>query len=248
MIAKTLANALDLLDYFTHEAPTWGVRELAKASGVHPAIVQRALTTFASRQFLAKDPVSQKYTLGARFLELAQVFRGHLNLSQMVRPMMQELSELSGETVFLSWLMQDQAVCIEICEAPGSIQFSIEVGTRFPLHAGANAKVIFAHLDEATRERLLAGGLECLTPGTIADTGEMRRELALIREQGWSASLGEFRVDTFGLAVPLFSPGGNIVGSVSIAGPAFRRNEAAFPELVARMNAMRPRLESYLSP
>ena len=248
MIAKTLANALDLLDYFTHDAPTWGVRELAKASNVHPAIVQRALETFASRQFLTKDPVSQKYTLGARFLELAQVFRGRLNLSEMVRPMMQELSELSGETVFLSWLMQNQAVCIEICEAPGSIRFSIAVGTRFPLHAGANAKVIFANLDEKTREALLEGGLETLTPDTITDTDEMRRELALIREQGWSSSLGEFRADTFGLAVPLFSPGGNIMGSFSIAGPAFRRNDAVFPGLVARMNAMRPRMESYLSP
>ncbi|WP_374635523.1 IclR family transcriptional regulator [Paracoccus sp. (in: a-proteobacteria)] len=248
MIAKTLANALDLLDYFTHEAPTWGVRELAKASNVHPAIVQRALTTFASRQFLTKDPVSQKYTLGARFLELAQVFRGHLSLSDMIRPMMQEISELSGETAFLCWLMQSQAVCIEICEAPDSIRFSIEVGTRFPLHAGANARVILAHLDEKTREGLLQGGLEPLTPDTITEPARMRDELALIRERGWSSSLGEFRADTFGLAVPLFSPGGNIVGSLSIAGPAYRRNEAAFPELIARMNAMRPRMESCLSP
>lgn len=248
MIAKTLANALDLLDYFTHEAPVWGVRELAKASNVHPAIVQRALTTFASRQFLAKDPASQKYMLGTRFLELAQVFRGRLNLSEMVRPMMQELSEHSGETVFLSWLMENDAVCIEICEAPDSIRFSTAVGTRSPLHAGANAKVIFAHLDEAAREGLLAAGLERLTADTITDTDMMRRELAQIREQGWGSSRGEFRADTFGLAVPLFSPGGNIVGSLSIAGPAFRRNDAAFPELIARMSAMRPRMESYLSP
>ncbi|MDB6181782.1 IclR family transcriptional regulator [Paracoccus fistulariae] len=247
MIAKTLANALDLLDYFTEERPAWGVRELAKKSGVHPAIVQRALNTFASRKFLVKDPESQKYAIGVRFLEYGQIFKGRMNLSQLVRPLMRELADQSGETVFLSWLSQGEAVCIEIYEAPDSIRFSIDVGTRFPLYAGANAKAIMAFLPGEERDAVIARGLTQLAPGTICDPDALQADLATVRQQGWAASVEEFRTDTFGLAVPLFAPSGEIAGSLSIAGPLFRRDENAFPALVARMQTLRPVIQNYIS-
>lgn len=247
MTAKTLANALDLLEYFTAQKPVWGVRDLARASGVHPAIVQRALNTFASRQFLTKDPVSQKYAIGVRFLEFGQIFKTQLNLSELVRPLMTELSSQSGETVFLSWLTQGEAVCIEICEAQDSIRFSIDVGTRFPLYAGANAKAILAFLPEPEREAILAAGLPQMAAGTITDPAILNADLAQIRQQGWSASAEEFRADTFGLAVPLFAHSGDVIGSLSIAGPLFRRDETLFPALVAKMRELRPTIQNYMS-
>ena len=247
MVAKTLANALDLLNYFTHETPVWGVRELAAASGIAPTIIQRTFKTFASRGFLVKDPQTQKYALGIRFFELGVQYRDRFHFADLIDPLMKELASLSGETVFLTLLVENQGVCAALAETSNSIRFTVKVGTRFPLYAGANGKAILTHLPHDTQEKILGGELKAFTANTITDSEKLRADLALIRQQGWSESSEEFMSNTFGVAIPLFSTTGSVVGSLSISGPSFRKDAIAVPELVANMQAIKKRLECYLS-
>ncbi len=71
---KTLDGALALLTHFTARQPSWGVRGLARHSGVHHAVVHRVLATFAANGFLVQDAVG-RYGLGLRWFELGQVIR-----------------------------------------------------------------------------------------------------------------------------------------------------------------------------
>ncbi|MDT2193518.1 helix-turn-helix domain-containing protein [Paenibacillus larvae] len=48
---KTLEKSLDLLEHFTEETPSWGVRELAKKMGLSHSIVYRILVTYKKKAF-----------------------------------------------------------------------------------------------------------------------------------------------------------------------------------------------------
>ncbi len=50
------------------------MRELARESGVHHAVVHRVLATFAANGFLVQDAAG-RYGLGLRWFELGQVMR-----------------------------------------------------------------------------------------------------------------------------------------------------------------------------
>ena len=246
-MAKTLGNALDLLSHFTRERPVWGVRELAKASAAHPAIVQRALATFASRGFLERDPRTQKYALGLRLLELGTQVKERLRLSDLVRPIMDRLAARTGETVFLTLLENREGLCVEVAEGPSSVKYSVRVGTRFPLHAGANAKVVMAYLPEDDLQAICGAGLKRLAKSTVTDPDVLRAQLAAIRAQGWCCSAEEFAEGVFGAAVPLFSRGGGIRGSLGVAVPLFRLEPARPEELVALLRAEQAAVEQALA-
>ena len=51
---------------------------------------------------------------------------------------------------------------------------TVEVGRRFPLHAGSSSTCILAFLPTAQQEEVLAGRLDALTPRTIVDPSRLR--------------------------------------------------------------------------
>ena len=122
---------------------------------------------------------------------------------------------------------------------------SVELGRRFPLHAGSSGKCMLAHSAPDEVDRLLAGELAALTPATPTDPAALRAELAEIRRLGYAASEGERQSDAGSVAVPVFGPGG-LVGAVSVCGPRFRVTDefvaATAPELIETADRVTARL------
>lgn len=232
-----LDAALELLEFFTREQPDWGVRELAKASGRHPSVVQRMLSTFAARGLLRQNPASGRYGLGLRLFELGMLLRGQLHLADLIRPVMQQLASASGETVFLCWRQAHEAICLEVVEGPGPVRFSTSAGLRSPLHAAAFTKVILAFQDEDFIANVLAAGLPRLTPHTMVDAAQLRAQLDLVRQQGWAYSEQEAAAGTCGLAVPLALRGGRAQGSLCLSGPLERNAGQRLLEFLPALRA-----------
>lgn len=55
MTSKTLNKALSVLNAFTIEKPTWGLRELARHLGISHTIIYRLLVTFEQNGYLIYD-------------------------------------------------------------------------------------------------------------------------------------------------------------------------------------------------
>ncbi|WP_236002598.1 helix-turn-helix domain-containing protein [Heyndrickxia sporothermodurans] len=53
-------NSLELLNYFSKETPSWGVRELAKEMGISHSIVYRTLASFEKYVFFGTRSKNQK--------------------------------------------------------------------------------------------------------------------------------------------------------------------------------------------
>jgi DNA-binding IclR family transcriptional regulator len=132
---------------------------------------------------------------------------------------MQELAEITGETVTLHRLAGDMAVvCAGVESEQHALRRVTRVGESYPLLAGCAENVILAFLDEQDREGVLArGGLA--PPARRA----LERHLSEVAAQGYAMSRGANHPGLFGIAAPVPpTDSGAAELSVSVSGPEGR--------------------------
>ena len=100
---------------------------------------------------------------------------------------------------------------------------TVELGRRFPLHAGSSSRSILAFLPATERREFLAHHeLDALTPRTITDRGDLAARLEDVRATGAAQSDGERQHGAGSVASPIFGFDGQVVGAISVCGPAYR--------------------------
>ncbi|MEV4643828.1 IclR family transcriptional regulator [Saccharopolyspora sp. NPDC049357] len=235
----------DVLLLFTYGPPTLGVSRVSRELGLSKAVVHRILQSLTSRNLIAYDPESREYRLGPAAAALGSRALRDSDLRAAALPFLAELRDRLHETVTISAKVHGGRVYLDQVVGNHEITMSVELGRRFPLHAGSSGKCMLAHSDPDEVDRLLAGELTALTPATPTDPDALRAELDRIRERGYAASAGERQGDAGSVAVPVFGPGG-LVGAVSVCGPRFRVTEefvaATAPELIETADRITARL------
>jgi Transcriptional regulator len=242
---KTLDNALRILAYFGKEQPQWGVRELAKAIGMNHSVVYRTLATLEQHGFLIQDKATQKYGLGFKLLEYGSIIRDRMKVTTVIYPIMKQMAEKTGESVFL--LLRDglNGLLIECAESPNPVKFTNSVGERTPLYAGASDKVIMAHLSAEEQETIIAQGLKPITSKQITRK-QLMADLEKIRQNGWCYTTSEVTEATFGIAAPLFNVKNQVIAAVSVSGPEYRMSPENFPKALEILLQGRNQIQDFL--
>lgn len=219
----------DVLLLFTDGPATLGVSRVSRELGLSKAVVHRILQSLTGRGLIAYDPASREYRLGPAAAALGSRALRDSDLRTTALPFLAELRDRLHETVTISAKVHGGRVYLDQVVGTHEITMSVELGRRFPLHAGSSGKCMLAHADPAEIDRLLAGELAALTPSTPTDPVALRTELARVRELGYAASAGERQGDAGSVAAAVFGPGG-LLGAISVCGPRFRVTD----EFVAR--------------
>ncbi|PLR86570.1 IclR family transcriptional regulator [Bacillus canaveralius] len=221
MSSKTVSKALDILGVFTHETPSWGLRELARNLDMSHTIVHRLLSTFEEKGFVFRNPDTHKYELGIKFIELSNVVEEQLNLPEIIQPIMKKAALETGESVVFTVLDNQEGVYVKIVESEQQVRFAESVGRRSPLYIGASHKVILAHMPIEIQHQVIQAGIDKQSQ-QIKSPEEFLGTLALIKKRGWFYTSGETFNDVAAVTVPLFDNKQHILGSLSVAGPSYR--------------------------
>jgi len=212
----------DVLLLFTAASSALGVSAISRELGLSKAVVHRILQSLTSRQLLALDPPSRGYRLGAGAAALGARALRQSDLRRAALPVLRRLRDATGETTTVSKIIADERVYLDQFESQREIKMTVEVGRRFPLHAGSSSRVILAFLPTDRQLAVLARPLVALTPSTITDAATLRRALQEIREDRTSVSCGERQDGAGSVAAPVFGFDGQVVGAISVCGPVQR--------------------------
>ena len=102
---------------------------------------------------------------------------------------------------------------------PDYICFSFKDNTLTPLHTSAPGKALVASLPERKRAALLDKlSFDRLTPNTITDRRTFEKQLALIREKGYSTDIAEEINCCHCGGVAILDPGKKPVGALFVSG------------------------------
>jgi len=229
---QSVVRALALLEALGDSRSDVGIAALAKRVGLHVSTVHRLLTTLLAQGYARQDPESGRYALGGKAFHLAESYLRHLDFRQVARPVLQDLSQATGETANLVTLDGHEALYLDKAESSRSLQIFSRIGRRAPLHCTAAGKVLLAFRDGQADALLARGPLERLTKRTITAPGDFRHELAKVRQQGFALDLEECEAGGRCIAAPIHGVLGQAMAAVSISGPSVRMSMRRVQELV----------------
>jgi len=201
-----------------------GVSELARAVGEPKSTIQRDLVTLHEAGWIRPVDLHgrRRWTLSSKVLALARRFQPALRLREHALPVMEELRDLTRETIHLMLREGNRVVLIERLDSPQTLRTVRQLGASTPLHAASNGKAVLAYLTEAERAAYLARPLQAFTPRTLTDPAAVERDLEKTRSRGYSLGDGELDLDVRAVAAAIRLETGEPVAALSISCPAFR--------------------------
>ena len=230
---QSIARALRVLEALAASRGEVGIVELSRRVTLHVSTVHRLLATLAEEGYVRQNPESGAYGLGHKAFHLAEAYIGQIDLRQAVRPILERLSQETGETANLVIRDGREALYLDKAESSRSLRIFSRIGRRAPLHCTAVGKVLLASALPATVDALLGEPpFERLTRRTITLGGHLHRELAGVRAQGFAMDREECEEGACCLAAPVRNVTGETVAAVGISGPAVRMTPRRIQELI----------------
>jgi IclR family KDG regulon transcriptional repressor len=245
-MSKTVAKALSILKQFTPSAGDLGASDVAKLLDMDKVIAYRLLRTLSSEGFLVQNPATKKYRLGPGLIELASHDLRQVPASEVARPWMEHLRDLSGETVMFVVRRGTESVVALPLESHQQMRVTANVGDAESIHSTASGKIMLAFGPESLFDEVLVTGLPAITPRTLTSPDKLRAEVKRVRSRGWSLDNEECVAGIRALAAGVFGRNGAIEGCLAIRGPASRLTDAVIervaPELVNAAKAVSSKL------
>ena len=221
---KSLNKALDIIECF-EEKECYSFSELCKKTGQTNATVNRILRTFSNKKFINKDKKTGLYYLGEKFFILGFLLFKNLEFAQIVKPVLEELSNITGETANASILFENYIVFIDTVEGKYSVKMSTKIGRRNTLNCSASGKALISFFTDREIDLILNSiNLPKYNENTITNKNEFRKELKRTSELGYAIDNEEEEIGLKCIAGPVFNCNGKVVGAISISGPSRRIN------------------------
>lgn len=205
----TVNKAVLVLNQFLTEPAGLTLTKIAARTGIHKSTTLRLCATLEEAGFLERDR-AMVYRIGPKVWQLAQVYSQQFHLEEVVRPLLRDLRDQTGESASFYVVDGDQRVCLYRENSRHALRHHLEEGARLPLADGVIGRVLGAF-----------SGAE----GTEYD--RIRRDGFLI-DQGRSP-------DTASAAVPVFGRGGELEGGLVVSGPHTRFDPVARDAALANL-------------
>ena len=201
--------------------------EISAALALPKSSAHSLLRTMEARGYLSIDD-ERHYRLGSRIWELAQAFHEVDDLRTLMKPLMDEVVEHTGETVQLATLEGVSADYLELSESPHPMKLTSRAGARLPAYTSAIGKALLASLDPQEAARRLDGAeLDKLTDHTIVSVPALLEELERTRERGYAVDDEEFAIGLRCIAVPIRDLDDKVVAAISVSMPTPRYSRKA---------------------
>lgn len=225
----SVERALHLLDTVSAH-PGSGVSELSVLADLTLNQTFRLLLTLESAGYIQRSE-NKTYRLGTHAALLGQSASWFQSLVSAAGPQMDELADLSGETILLATRERDMRVVIDRRISRHSLRVQYPVGSKVPLTVGGLGPVLLAYAPAALQEALL-DTLKPLTPHTLTAPA-LRKEMARIRTAGFRVSREDYSLGEFSVAAPILDSKGQAIAAMNIAGFTARLDDATTQRYVA---------------
>lgn len=216
---KAFLKGLHLLEALVLSDKPRGVTDLARDLGLTKSNVHRLLRTLMQRGLVQQDPSTGRYSCTLKLWEWGVLLSERIEIKDLARPHLIDLSKKTQETVHLSMLDGSEVIYIDKIDSPQVVGTYSKIGSRAPAYSVATGKVMLAFLPDAQLASICAD-LRKATPRINIE--EFRQELLKVRETGYAINRGDARTGACGIASPIFDASRSTCAAVGISGPIER--------------------------
>lgn len=243
---QSVQRAMTLLKAFDDERPSWGLSDLARETGLNKTTAHRLLAALEREGMVGRAADGERYILGPEVVVLGGRALRANNLRAIARPELEQLAATTRETASLEILSGHEMLVIDEIVGGHLMSGVPDLGSRWPLHASSTGLVTLAFLPVEPARALLPESLRPVTDKTVTDRAGLWRELAAIRERGYSVADETLEVGLVAIAAPVFDHDGRPVASLSIAGPKLRVTADCIAPIGGQVRAAAERVSARL--
>jgi DNA-binding IclR family transcriptional regulator len=213
-----------------HSSPSGlQLKDVAQQTTINKSTAYRFLAHLENEGYVFRD-ASGAYAIGVRLARLASGISYQTTLRKIARPVLQQFWRVTGETVNLAVLDGREVLYLDVMESSHTFRLVSQVGVRRPVYCTALGKVMLAFIPEEEQQYFLEGiKFERFTPHTIKSVAQLRKELTVIRQKGYSLDNEEAYLGSRCIGAPIFDSSGKIVAAVSVSGPTMRVTRERVP-------------------
>jgi DNA-binding IclR family transcriptional regulator len=218
-----IGKALGLLVLLGNEPKGASASELARQAELPFSTTYRLLGSLTRDGFVDYEADGRRYHLGLRVFQLGQRVSNHHGFAGTARPILQRVTEGTGEATILSVRDGHHHLTVNKVDGPQMFRVTSDPGHLGMLHTTAVGKALVAFADDAERQQLVEElELEPLTEFSITDRDAFRLEIEKVRRQGYAIMDEENEVGMRAVAVPVLNSQGVAFASLATAVPVFR--------------------------
>lgn len=223
--STTVTKAVNILEILATKADE-GVclAEMCSLIGIPKSSTYRYLVTLQELG-LAERKGNDRYYLGTKVIELAGAYLLKSDLRNDSQAALDELADLTGETVHLAVPSGIEVVYIAKIESKHALSMSSHIGARLPMYCTALGKAILAFSNNQVSQFVLAKSFPARTPKSITSAAALETELALIRARGYAIDNEENEEGIRCVGAPIFDYTQSPIGAISVSAPRDRMDQ-----------------------
>jgi DNA-binding IclR family transcriptional regulator len=232
--APAVQKAFELLRIVAESRNEPSLSDLSRSLGYSKSSTHGLVHALLKVGALDQNPHHKKFFLGPTIVELAFRSWNYFRVTEHAQPILDELRDQTGETVFLGAISRSRGLIMATADATNPLKISSPPGTTFPLLAGAVGKVFLAQHDNAQVMKLIKErGLPQFTDRSILSEEDYLTELVQVHKQGYALDDEEYLPGVRAVAVGL----GNRRGlplAIWVVGFADSMNDEMLPQVINR--------------
>lgn len=242
----TVSKALNTLELLAmHESLR--VSDIGRELNIAISTAHRLLSTLRAHGYADQDPLTRKYRLGYKAIDLGRGKLGETNLIAAAHQHIEQLSAEVNETVNLIILDGPDALFIDGVESRHPVRVATRTGARIPAYTAAGGKALLAYLPPTSVRARYPEGLIKITEHTISDLESLEKELSEIRKLGYALNIGEHLSDVCAIGVAIEGNQRSPLAAVTVAGPRTRWDREQLIGLVPQLIEVSKRIEKELA-
>ena len=216
-VVPALVQGLAVLNLFSRDTPTLTAPDISTRLGLPRTTVFRLLHTLQLMGFVSREADERTFKLGPALLNRGFAYLASLDLVESAQPILQRLRDETGMSAHMAVRDGQEIVYVARFAARTTVASSVQIGTRFPVHATVMGRMTIC--DFSDRELMALFPKEPLpsfseqTPTTVAALKEI---LVRDRDAGYAVSQSYFERGVSSVAAPVRDGSGRIVAAVNI--------------------------------
>jgi DNA-binding IclR family transcriptional regulator len=216
-IVPALAQGLGILSLFSGENRSYTAPEISRLLSLPRTKVFRLLQTLQSMDYLRCGEDKRHFTLGPALLRGGFEYLASLDVVEVAQPVLQSLRDRTGLSSHLAIRDGREIVYVSRFPARSTIASSVNVGTRFPVHATIMGRMTICEMDDKALAELFRGSsLPRFTKQTPTTLKALKALLTADRKLGYAVSQAFFEAGVSAIAAPVRDGAGEIVAAINV--------------------------------
>ena len=241
-------RVLSVLMAFAGHGDSRGVSEIARELGMNKNMAYRALATLTAEGYLTRNASGERYQLGPRLFAYAAGAANESDIVALSRPVLEQLHQLTGESVYLSIIVGRNRVTVDDIQAQGERVLRSQRGSPVPLHCTKMSRVLLAHLGDEDIAEYLAAAAPLARPNRFPDppsetAAGVWKDVRAIRAVPYVLWRNPHRSSASYAIFPIQDATGRPHAIITIGGPRERFDLEEIEALLPRMRAILEPLE-----